>query len=538
MKIKGITIDLGVNTKPVTEGFTAINKELNQTNKTLNDINKGLKLDPKNTELLEQKTRYLTKAIDETKKKLEEENKILAELEKKDGGTGKYQQQIDALKREIVDTTNKQKDYENQLKEVGNATEETTQDTKSFEDQMLSANLKTELLKAGLTAAAEAFKALVGFIKEAITASAEYADNILTQSKVTGLSTDALQEYYYMSELVDVSVDTISGSMTKLEKNMYSAANGSKSSAKYFEQLGVSVTDSDGQLRDADEVFGEIIDTLGQMTNETERDALAMNVFGKSAKELNPLILAGSESLDAFRQEAYDMGYVLDNETLESLGDMDDSFKRLQNASTTLKNKIGSVLAPVITNITNAFLKWASSVDWEALQAKASQFTEKLSAMFNAIMPIIIDLAQAILPVLTTVLSTIFSIIGKIVEWLGKLWQYLKDRGVIDAFRAAFESVGRVIQSVVGWVQDLFGWFGNLISRAREFLGLQSNLAGTRSAYDRGGGYRSGGFMSGGLNVYSTINVNNNGSTITDADVMNWADAITQRLNDNLGRLV
>ena len=83
--------------------------------------------------------------------------------------------------------------------------------------------------------------------------------------------------------------------------------------AKKFADLGVSITDtSTGQLRDAEEVFYDIIDALGGMENQTERDAAAMGVLGKSAQELNPLILQGSGALQELAKEAEAAGYVLD----------------------------------------------------------------------------------------------------------------------------------------------------------------------------------------------------------------------------------
>lgn len=539
MKIKGITIDLGVNTKPVTEGFQKINKELNTTDKTLRDINKSLKLDPGNSELLEQKQKYLNKAIEETNKKLEEEQKILAELEKADGGSGKYEQQMDALKREIVDTTNKQKAYRDELENIGNESVETANDTKTLEDSFFNASLKAEIVTKAVELAAEAFKQLVNFVKEAVTASAEYADNILTESKVLGLTTDQLQEYYYMSELVDVSVDTIGGAMTKLEKNMYSAAKGSKSMQASFSKLGITLIDANGELKDSEVVFGEALDALGGIANETERDALAMEIFGRSAKDLNPLILAGSDAINQYRQEAYEMGYVLDNETLDALGGMDDAFRRLDNATTIVKNQIGAALAPIITDITNKFMAWMQSVDWEA-------FREQIGTFINGV----IELVQFLWPILETIISAVVGLLSKVwnvlktiadvakTAWngLATAIQNAKDRmaPVISAIVGLFQSVWDKAQAVVGKVQELGNWLGSVGNSISGFFSRAGRVLGFSS-----GGFASGGFASGGsITLYSTINVNNNGQTITQNDVIDWADTLTTRINKNLGRLV
>lgn len=187
-------------------------------------------------------------------------------------------------------------------------------------------------------------------------AGAAYADDILTMSTVTGLSTDALQEYQYMADLVDVSVETITGSITKLTRNMLQAKDGTGEQAEAFAALGIQITNADGSLRDAQEVWDEVITALGQMSNETERDAYAMVLMGKSAQDLNPLIEAGADKINALRQEAHEAGAVLDEDMLATLGEMQDAFDRLSQQTNAFERILAGTLAPTITDIVNAIV--------------------------------------------------------------------------------------------------------------------------------------------------------------------------------------
>ena len=187
-------------------------------------------------------------------------------------------------------------------------------------------------------------------------AGAAYADDILTKSTVTGLSTDALQEYQYMADLVDVSVETITGSITKLTRNMLQAKDGTGEQAEAFAALGIQITNADGSLRDAQEVWDEVITALGQMSNETERDAYAMVLMGKSAQDLNPLIEAGADKINALRQEAHEAGAVLDEDMLATLGEMQDAFDRLSQQTDAFERILAGTLAPTITDIVNAIV--------------------------------------------------------------------------------------------------------------------------------------------------------------------------------------
>ena len=203
-------------------------------------------------------------------------------------------------------------------------------------------------LAGGFAAVAAAIvkeeKAMISMTKE----SAAFADNIITLSMQTGQSTQQLQEFAYASELIDVSVDTLQGSLTKLTNNMQDTMNGTGNAKASFEALGVSVTNADGSMRSANDVFYETIDALGQVKNETERDAMSMDIFGRSAQDLNPLIIQGSKTIKAYADEAHNMGYVLDDEALSALGAVDDAYQRLQKTQEGVKNQLAVEFAPYL----------------------------------------------------------------------------------------------------------------------------------------------------------------------------------------------
>lgn len=219
---------------------------------------------------------------------------------------------------------------------------------KSSMNAMGSLDAQSLALAGGFAAVAAAIvkveKAMISMTKE----SASFADNIITLSMQTGQSTQQLQEFAYASELIDVSVDTLQGSLTKLTNNMQDTMNGTGNAKASFEALGVSVTNADGSMRSANDVFYETIDALGKVKNETERDAMSMDIFGRSAQDLNPLIIQGSKTLKAYADEAHNVGYVLDDEALSALGAVDDAYQRLQKTQEGVKNQLAVEFAPYL----------------------------------------------------------------------------------------------------------------------------------------------------------------------------------------------
>lgn len=504
-KIRGITIELGADYTQLTEAFNEVSKQLSGVDKNLKDVNKLLKLDPSNVELLGQKQSYLEEAITLTAQKLEEEKRMLEALPTGEGGELTEQQK--ALKREIERTTIQLNGYKGQLDETNRAQESATSSADKLGNEIEEAGQKgskvdlakvftglnqgLELAKKGLSAITGAYDSLIG---DTVT----LADNLLTQSSVTGLSTDALQEYAYMSELVDTDVSTITGSLTKLTNNMDSAKGGTGSAADAFSRLGIEVTNSDGTLRDANEVFLEAVDKLGEVENQTERDALSMDLFGRSAKDLNPLIDAGSEALDQYRQQAHDMGYVLDNETLGALGGIDDNIQMVKNTMDAAKNQIAVALAPVVADITDKFIKWASSVDWRKVGRIIGETVEKIGKAVKWL----IDIVGQIIDKIKTAIDWIKALFSTKIE-LPRIvlpHPYISPRGWrigdllkgqvpsigIDWYRKGYD--GMVLDGATIFGMNNKGQFMAGGERGREIImgenKLKNLLAGSGSTYN------------------------------------------------------
>lgn len=289
----------------------------------------------------------LAAALEETKNS---ENATTEEIMRAENAYNRQAKVVNDLGTQLNNTKASINDIETQMNSLGEETDETSD---SFEKAEKSAFSFGSILKAEVIGEAviKGVKDLANGLKDLAFGSSKYADEVLTTATVTGLSTDALQEYMYMSELVDVSVDTISGSLTKLTKSMSSAKGGTGAAADAFKQLGIAVTDENGELRNNQDVFNDLIDALGGIGNETEADALAMEILGKSANALKPIINVGSEGLKQFAEEAHEVGYVMDETALATNGAADDAFQRFDKTIEAVKNNIGTAFAPVLTEV-------------------------------------------------------------------------------------------------------------------------------------------------------------------------------------------
>lgn len=188
---------------------------------------------------------------------------------------------------------------------------------------------------AGTTAVATGLSALT--LKSALA-----ADDLNTLAKQSGFSTADIQKWQYASDLIDVSIDDIVKSAAKMKKNMIST---SKTTIAAWDQLGIKVKDSNGHLRNSTTVFYETLTALSKVQNETERDTLAMTLFGKSADSLAGIVDDGGAALQELAGKAEKAGVIMSQDTLDSANALNDKVDTLKATVKGFAGKVGSELA-------------------------------------------------------------------------------------------------------------------------------------------------------------------------------------------------
>lgn len=386
-RIAGITIEIGGDTTKLQSALKGVDKTLKTTQANLKDINKLLKMDPGNTELLVQKQKNLETAIKATKDRLNELKNAQSQVKQ---GSAEW----DALQREIIATEQELKGLENEYKEFGSVAKQQTiaagQQMKDLGGKIQDVGRKF----APVSAAAAGLLTGLGTIGyQAVTT----ADDLNTLAKQSGFTTEEIQKMKYASDMIDVSFEDISGALRKMKPKM-------NESNAAFKQLGISVTDSKGHLRSATEVFYESVEALSHIKNETERDQMAMTLFGKSADQLAGIIDDGGKALKAYGDEAERLGLILDQETLDKINEVNDRLDESKAKWNAAKLELGAVvaeaLAPLISNLA-------------LIVEKLAQWMAKLSPEQARLIIIIAAVVAAIAPLLM-IIGGLVSAIGTI----------------------------------------------------------------------------------------------------------------------------
>lgn len=265
----------------------------------------------------------------------------------------------------------------------------------------------TAAAAAGIAAVVAAGIKLERKLMDVTKESAAAAKELEALSLQSGVSAQDLQAFQYAEDFLDVSTDTLTDSLKDLTTKMSDAKDGNEEVIAMFDQLGVSVTDAGGNLRDSHDVFLDVIDGLGEMGNQAERDALAMGLINESAQKLNPLIEQGSASLKKYAAEAENVGYILSNDQLKALTAVDEAQNRLLKSQEAVSKQISAEYAPYMSDALNQTRELIEKVGTALIDSGAVEaFGSILDSAVSLLEPLG-DLTADILPPLGTLLQGI-----------------------------------------------------------------------------------------------------------------------------------
>ena len=246
--------------------------------------------------------------------------------------------------------------------------------------------------------------------------SAAAANELEALSLQSGVSAQDLQAFQYAEDFLDVSTDTLTDSLKDLTTKMSDAKDGNEEVIAMFDQLGVSIYDAQGNLRSSYDVFLDVIDGLGEMSNQAERDALAMSLINESAQQLNPLIEQGSGSLKKYAAEAENVGYILSNDQLKALTAVDEAQNRLLKSQEAVSKQISAEYAPYMSDALNQTRELIEKVGTALVDSGAVEaFGSMLDSAVSLLEPLG-DLVSDLLPPLGVLLQGVAGTIAWIAD--------------------------------------------------------------------------------------------------------------------------
>lgn len=264
--IKGITIEIGSDTKKFKSGLAELNKSSKDLQNELKYVNQALKHDPKNTELLRQKQELLTKSVSETKSKLEA---LKAAKEKADkdmaSGTEVNQEEYRRLVREISTTKNSLKNLTKEMKNFGSVSAQQIaaagEDVQEFGGKIETVGKKVSVASATSAAALGA----------SVKLASDYTDAVAKVGTVADLQSVSLEKL--RDDMLQLSTETGRGA-GEIADATYQAISASVDTADAVSFVGTSVGLAKAgflETADAVDVLTTIINAYGLEASDAGR---------------------------------------------------------------------------------------------------------------------------------------------------------------------------------------------------------------------------------------------------------------------------
>lgn len=259
-------------------------------------------------------------------------------------------------------------------------------------------------------------------------------DHIDKMSQKIGISREAYQELDFICSQSGTSVDKLQAGMKSLTAAMDGAKSGTASNVEQFQKLGVAVTNADGSFRSQEDVMWDTLVALQAMENQTEKARLASELFGRTGTELMPLLNGTSGSIEQMKQQAHDLGLVIEDEGIDAGVHLTDTIDQAKRSFDAIITRIGVGFMPIVQGA--------------------------------------LDLIIQNMPTIQVVLNAVFSVFNTVIKGVGSLFNYLKPiiqdlfvklqiwwsqngNTVMLAFQQASKTLYSVIKSIFPSIQSL-----------------------------------------------------------------------------------
>lgn len=321
---------------------------------------------------------------------------------------------------------------------------------------------KAKKVIAGLFSVA-AIKKAAQAVWDLATSTAEAGDKIDKQSQALGLSRQAYQEWDYILSQSGASIDSLRGSM----RAMNNAISGnSAEAASALSKLGLSAAQL--QSLSPEEQFDAIVKALQQMPEGAEKSQIAMQLLGRGAQSLMPLLNSSTDEMEDLRQRAHDLGLIMSDDDVDASVAFGDALDDLNKVWTALQQKFGAQMLPTFTKglvaAANALGRITTSVE-EAFK------TGDWSGVFETITEEIRNLLPGLIDTIVNIATGIVENADKIVDLAVSIVEGLAD-GLLKAAPKLVQKLPQIFKSIVSGVLNIGKSLGN------SFIDVLNNVFG------------------------------------------------------------
>ena len=326
---------------------------------------------------------------------------------------------------------------------------------------------------------AAAFTALVtGLVSverkliELTIGQAANAQEVINLSQTVGMTTEQYQEWDYVMQSCNYSMEQAQGDLSQLAEKAMDAANDVGEGAELFGELNIQVTNASGALKSQAELLSEVIIALEGMEDETRRNAIASALLSTTGEMLVPLFSKSSEEIQNMKKRAHELGVVMSGETLEGFVDVTDATREYDAAIEGVKNRIAGQFSPALESLKKAGTELVVTVGKELEESGIVESFASILESVSSLLEPLGELISAVLPALKLALDPVADVIALIADTLSVIvgiftlnWEMIKTGLGLNVSNGSLSNTQKrhyadALETSV-WDEELGAWVGN-----------------------------------------------------------------------------
>lgn len=305
----------------------------------------------------------------------------------------------------------------------------------------------------------------------------ELGDELGDTSGQLGISAEALQRWRFIAQRSGVDAGVVQGAFARLARSAATAGEGAGGAAGAFRRLGVSTRGADGQLKSTEQLFRDLAVGMAGLPNQTEKMAIAQQIFGRSGAQLVPILSRGAAGIAELEARFRELGGGAGPEFVEMTDKADAALIDLDLVTRGVKSRLAVEFLPTITRVISKGVEWVSK--FAEVAQKTGLFKTALQVLTGIVIAFGIAWGAANIP--TLVALALIVLLTLAVNDLQAMFR--GGQSVIGDFLDEMFGVGTATQ----FVRDCTDAWEGLIATVKDalhFLGLAEQGA---DAPDQGG---------------------------------------------------
>jgi hypothetical protein len=237
--------------------------------------------------------------------------------------------------------------------------------------------------------------------------SFDFADAIGKVATRTGMATDTVQAFQIAAIESGSTMEVANKSLEKFTRSVGDAQRGLKTQADIFKDLGVSITDVNGNTKDMDTLLREVSDGMAGLKSQSEKATVAANLFGRAGIQIIDVLDNGGAAFDAYIDKAKQYGLILSEDGIRQSEAFNDTLAFLNRQFKTATTSIAIAFLPILQNLASSFkevtastvvgqdgvMKWGESIRDVVLNS-IDGFIRGLADMLDGVHDFRLDIAD------------------------------------------------------------------------------------------------------------------------------------------------